>query len=81
METGPDSQNFSVVLPSRRFPQGLSHLEGSPNPQFLLGYHNVLIKQEGKVVWGLIKNDNFCGRAFVYGITETDASKIQSIRR
>jgi hypothetical protein len=33
------------------------------------------------VEWGLIKNNAYCGRAFVFDISETEAHNIQEIKR
>ena len=75
-----ENLKFNVVLPTIRPPRTLSHLQSSPQGQFLVGYRNVLVGTVDGVSWGLIKNDGFCGRGFVFEIPEDDANHIQSIK-
>lgn len=81
MENEVDVMRFNIVLPSKQLPPALAHITSTPLPQFLVGYRNVLYQVEAGISWGLVKNSSFCGRAFVYEISEAEAHNIQQIKR
>lgn len=81
MESEADPLKFSIVLPTKQLPPALAHITTTPAPQFLVGYRNILYRTETGIEWGLTKNSSFCGRAFVYEITEAEAHHIQQIKR
>ena len=74
--TGSESLQHRLILPTQQLPASLQHIKGSPTPQFLVGYRNVLVASGQGVCWGLVKNEGYCGRAFVFEIGKQEATKI-----
>lgn len=66
-----------MVLPAQKPPKKLSHIQSTPLSSFLVGYRNVLVAGIDGVSWGLVKNNAFCGKAFVFELPEDDANHIQ----
>lgn len=60
---------FNIVLPTTKLPPALAHIKSQPNPQFIVGYRNLLNKTSEGVNWCLIKDSKCCGRAFVFEIS------------
>lgn len=68
--TRSESLQHRLILPTQQLPASLQHVKGSSTPQFLVGYRNVLLATGQAVSWGLVKNEGYCGRAFVFEIGE-----------
>lgn len=70
MENSPSVSGFTLVLPTKTVPVALSHLTRPLTERFLVRYRNILVQSESGITWGLVKDNNYCGKAFVIEITE-----------
>lgn len=65
-----EASSFQVVLPTLIILPGLIEKGSTAQPQFLVGYRNILSCKSETVSWGIVKSKLHCGRAFVYPIEE-----------
>lgn len=79
--TSSPANGLSLILPSNRIPVALSHLTRPLTDKFLVRYRNILVESEAGIAWGLVKDSNYCGKAFVIEITEAEAHNIQLIKQ
>ena len=66
MEGEEQQLKFQVILPSLVLPDKLSHVKSEPVSQFLVGYRNVIEAGEKGLSWGIVKNENYCCKAYAY---------------
>lgn len=70
-----------MVLPTPSLPPALAANNSQSQPQFILGYRNVITTTSEGPMWGLIKSASHCARVFCFRLSEAETYNIQQLKK